>query len=131
VALYLSTSPQPGMRRYYLPSRRYALQAVITTTGRYLPRADISSVACSAPREAGLARGRWHRRSTGQILAGELGEHVAFIWPVKAFQVSAAFPFRLVTRVLLQMLWRRRVVRVEILQAGHVERPEVAPDRGR
>jgi hypothetical protein len=71
------------------------------------------------------------KTALGQVLAGELGEHVAFIRPVKAFQVSAAPSFRLITRVLLQMLWRRRVVRVEILQAGHVERPDVAPDRGR
>ena len=67
----------------------------------------------------------------GQVLPGELGEHVAFTPPVKDFWVPAAFPFRLITRVLLQMLWRRRVVRVEILQAGHVERPDVAPDRDR
>ena len=29
----------------------------------------------------------------------------------------------------LQVLWRRCGVRMEILQAGHVERPDVAPDR--
>ena len=48
VALCPAASPQPGMRRHCLPSRSSALQAVITTIGRYPPRADISSAACSA-----------------------------------------------------------------------------------
>ena len=43
---------------------------------------------------------------------------------------AAAPPFRLITGVSRQTLWRRCVVRVEILQAGHVAWPDVATDRG-